>query len=63
VAEPRGPLQSIWSGVLLIFAACLVLWLAVKLLESIWPWLLGAAILVLAVWALVAWRRWSRQRW
>jgi hypothetical protein len=63
MSEPTGPLHVAWNVVLLLFAMCLVLWLCVKLIESIWPWLLGGVLILLLIAAVTFWIRLRRGRW
>ncbi|GAA3734728.1 hypothetical protein GCM10022239_08570 [Leifsonia bigeumensis] len=61
--EPTGPARTAWNAVLLLFGVCLVLWFCVKLIESIWPWLLGGAMIVLLIGGVTFWIRLRRGRW
>lgn len=63
VAESPGPVRSAWNAVLLVFATCLLLWLCVQVLQSIWIWLVGGVVigLVISVTTLLLRRR--RGRW
>lgn len=63
MSESPGPVRAFWSASLTICAACVLLWLAVQLIESIWVWLLAAAAIVIVVAALLAWRRRRSDRW
>lgn len=46
-----------------ILIGCLLLWLAVWILQQIWIWLLIIAGLILVSWTLVLVLRWRRDRW
>jgi hypothetical protein len=63
MSEPTGPVRTAWNVVLLLFGVCLVLWLCVKLIESIWPWLLGGALILLLIAGVTFWIRLRRGRW
>jgi membrane protein DedA with SNARE-associated domain len=63
MSEPTGPVHSIWNAMLLLLGVCLLLWVCVKLIESIWPWLLGGLIVGLLVMALTLWMRRRKGRW
>lgn len=63
MTDSTGPVRGLWHAALLILGACLSLWLAVQLIQSVWLWLLVGALLVGAIAVLVAlWRR-RRSRW
>ncbi len=63
MSEPTGPVRTAWNAVMLLFGACLVLWLCVKLMESIWPWLLGGVVVLLVIAGVTFWLRLRRARW
>ncbi len=53
---PPGLLQRFIRGCFWVLAAVLALTLAVDLLRTIWPWLLGMALAIAAT--AMAWRMW-----
>ena len=63
MSDSPGPVRAFWNAALLVLAACVLLWLAVQVIESIWIWLLVGAIIAVLGWALVVWWRWRRSRW
>jgi hypothetical protein len=63
MAEPTGPAHSAWNAALLLLGACVLLWVCVKLIESIWVWLIGGLIIGLLIFGLTIWLRWRKRRW
>jgi hypothetical protein len=60
---PPGLKDKIVSTCFGLLAAAIALYYAVRIIESIWPWLVGIGGTVLLVWlAIVAIRTW-RERW
>ncbi|HMR86002.1 MAG TPA: hypothetical protein PKC31_00880 [Candidatus Nanoperiomorbaceae bacterium] len=57
-----------WAGkffntCLLILAGLIVLLLAVDILRSIWPWLVGAAAIAALMYAAIRWLQGRSDRW
>lgn len=63
MSESRSPLRRLFGGSLLLLASAVAVWLAVRLLAEIWPWLLLVVLLAATVWVVVALRRGRRDRW
>jgi len=63
MSEPTGPVRTAWNAVMLLFGVCLVLWLCVRLVESIWPWLLGGVVVLLVIAGVAFVVRLRRGRW
>jgi hypothetical protein len=63
VSEERGPVRGFWHAALLLFGSCLLLWLAVQLIASIWIWLLVAVSIGIVGWGVWLWWRSRRSRW
>lgn len=64
--EPKNsPLTSAWHGALVLCGIAVLLKIAVELVISIWPWLVGAAaLIVIGAAAIIAVRWWrDRRRW
>ena len=61
--ESPGPVRSVWNAVLLLITACLVLWLCVQLLQSIWIWLVVGLAVGLIIFAISIMVRRRRGRW
>ncbi|MBX3100141.1 MAG: hypothetical protein KF761_11235 [Salinibacterium sp.] len=63
MSEPKGPIRGFWGATVLILGGCLLLWWSVRLLQSIWPWLVAGAVIGVAAWSAVVWWRWRQRRW
>lgn len=61
MSSEQGPVARLLAAAWAVFFACLLLWLAVWLIEQIWVWLLIIAAVVAVVSALLWLRR--RSRW
>ena len=61
--DERGPVHGFWHATLLLFGGCILLWLAVQLIASIWIWLLAAVAIGIVSWAVWLWWRSRRSRW
>jgi membrane protein implicated in regulation of membrane protease activity len=57
----NNPLQWFFHACLLILFGAIALSVAVHLLQAIWPWVLGFALLIGAtIVGVIAWRAWRR---
>lgn len=56
-------MRGFWNAALLLFGGCLLLWLAVQLIASIWIWLLVAVAIGIVGWGALLWWRSRRSRW
>jgi hypothetical protein len=61
--EHTSPARAFWHGCLLILGGCLALWVTVRILTEIWPWLVVAAALTAIIVTIILILRWRRQRW
>ncbi len=64
--EPGNSLlSSVWRGALVLCGIAVLLWIAVKLIEQIWVWLVViAAVLVVLAAGVIVLRWWlHRRRW
>jgi uncharacterized membrane protein YhaH (DUF805 family) len=64
--EPKNsPLTNAWHGALVLCGIAVLLKIAVEVMISIWPWLVGAVVLlVVGAATVIAVRRWrDRNRW
>ena len=56
-------MRGFWHAALLLFGGCLLLWLAVQLIASIWVWLVVALAIAIIGWGTWQWWRSRRSRW
>ncbi len=65
MGEGQGsrPLVRGFHACLLVLGSVIALHVAVAYLKPIIPWLIGVAVLVVCIWAVVAFIRWRRARW
>lgn len=56
-------MRAFWHAALLLFSGCLLLWLAVQMIASIWIWLLAAIAIGIVGWGVWLWWRSRRSRW
>lgn len=55
----NSPLTRAWRGALVLCGIAVLLVVAVRLIESVWPWLVGLSLVVLVIiLATVSYRRW-----
>lgn len=59
----KNPVQSLFSACLMLLGSVIVLGLALELLAHIWPWLLGSALIALAIWVAVQWAIAKNRKW
>ena len=60
---PKNMAQRFFDLCLLLLGGVLALWGALQLLAQFWGWIVLIAVLVAAIWALVAILRARRNRW
>jgi uncharacterized membrane protein YdbT with pleckstrin-like domain len=60
-SRSNNPIQWFFHACLLLLFGVIALSVAIRLLQAIWPWVLGIVIIAgLLVVAVVAWRIWRR---
>ncbi|MFV2194750.1 hypothetical protein [Nocardiopsis sp. LOL_012] len=59
----KNPVQWFFRSSLLVLFAMLALTYSVDLLRDLLPWLVGIALVIGVVWAIVAVIRWRRSQW
>lgn len=59
----RSPFERLFHAALLILGAVIALNVAIAYLGPILPWIIGGALIVAAVWAVIIYRRWRNQQW
>lgn len=62
-APEKGPLSALLSAVFLLCLICVLLWVAVTIIQAIWVWLLIGLVAVGLIWAVVVALRLRRDRW
>ncbi|GAA2950430.1 hypothetical protein [Microbacterium schleiferi] len=62
-APEKGPLSAALSAVFLLCVICVLLWVAVTIIQAIWVWLLIGLLAAGLVWAVVVALRLRRDRW
>ncbi len=60
---PKNLAQRFFDLSLLLLGAIIALWVALQFLAQFWGWIVLIAVLVAAVWALIALLRARRNRW
>lgn len=61
--QTRGLSDQLLRMALSVFVACLLLYLAVCLIRSIWPWLVGGGLTLVVLIGLAGLVRRRRERW
>lgn len=62
--EPvKNPIQGLFAASLMLLGCVIALSLALELLATIWPWLVGIAVVVLGGWAAIRWANIRRRQW
>lgn len=62
-APEKGPLNAALSAVFLLCVICVLLWVAVTIIQAIWVWLLIGLLAAGLVWVVVVALRLRRDRW
>lgn len=62
-SSPKNLAQRFFDLSLLLLGGVIALWVALQFLAHVWGWLVLIAVLVAAIWALVAILRARRNRW
>lgn len=62
-APEKSPLNAALSAVFLLCVICVLLWVAVTVIQAIWVWLLIGLLAAGLIWAVVVALRLRRDRW
>ena len=61
--SPQGPLNQLANAAAVLVVIAFMLWLAVRLIQQIWVWLLILSGIALLLAGIITWFRWRRSRW